>query len=84
MLDHSPPAQTIPPSQAADIAVYVASTALCLAFQGQLHPFDLNDALERGLGSVGLRPVPPHQLVLVWGLAAQVVQDPKACSELLR
>jgi hypothetical protein len=75
--------QTISASQAGEIAVLAAATTLCLAFQGQLQPSDLQEALDRGLGSVGLKPVPPHQIVLVWGLAAQLVQHPEACPKLL-
>ena len=76
--------QVIPPSQAGEIAVLAAATTLCLAFQGQLQPSDLQEALDRGLSSVGLQPVPPHQIVLVWGLATQLVQHPEACPQLLR
>jgi hypothetical protein len=80
MIDH----QAIPPSQASELAILSAATSLCLAFKGQLQPSDLQDAMDRGLASVGLKPVPPHQIVLVWGLAAQLVQDPRACPELLK
>jgi hypothetical protein len=76
--------QAIPPSQAGEIAVLAAATSLCLTFHGQLQPSDLQEALDRGLASVGLNPVPPHQIVLVWGLAAQLVQHPEACPELLK
>lgn len=76
--------QTIPPSKAGEIAVYGASLALCLAFTGQLAPSDLEPALNASLASVGLKPVPPEQLVTLWGLATLITQDPKTCPTLLR
>lgn len=78
-----PAVQLIPPQEAAQIAIVTAATALCLSFKGQLQPEDLQPAMDRGLASVGLRPVPPEQIITVWGLALDLVQDPRACPLLL-
>lgn len=83
MISYSPPPQTIPPTQAGIIAVQAAATNLCLAFEGGLHASQLQAGLDRGLASVGLKPIPPHQIVVVWGLATQLVQDLRVCPLLL-
>lgn len=83
MISYTPP-QTIPPAEAGVIAIKTAATALCLAFEGRLPPTQLQAGLNRGLNSVGLKPIPPHQIVIVWGLATQLVQDPRACPILLK
>ena len=78
-----PVPQTIPPEEAGEIAIIAASTALCAAFAGILTPEDLQPAMDRGLASVGLLPVPPHQIVSVWSIALDLVQDPRVCPKLL-
>jgi hypothetical protein len=83
MISYTPP-QAIPPAQAGEIAIQTAATGLCLAFQGHLPPSQLQAGLDRGLANLGLEPIPPHQIVVVWGLAAQLVQDPQACPLLLK
>jgi hypothetical protein len=83
MISYNPPPQTVPPTQAGIIAVQAAATSLCLAFEGNLPASQLQSGLDRGLASVGLKPVPPHQIVVVWGLATQLVQDPRVCPLLL-
>jgi len=83
MIDYIPP-QTIPPAQAGEIAIQAAATSLCLAFEGRLPASQLQAGLDRGLASVGLKPIPPHQIVVVWGLATQLVQNPRVCPLLLK
>lgn len=82
MIDYQQP-QTINPTDAGHLAIISAATSLCLALDKQLLAAELQDAMNRGLASVGLKPVPPHQIVSVWGLAVQLIQDPRACPLLL-
>jgi len=79
-----PAVQLIPPQEATQYAVLTAATSLCLAFQGRLQPAELQPAMNRGLAHLGLRPVPPHQIVAIWGMAAQVVKHPSVCPKLLK
>jgi hypothetical protein len=83
MIHYTPP-QTIPPAQAGEIAVYIAAKALCFALDGRLPTSELQAGLDRGLAAVGLRPIPPHQIMPIWKSAIQIVEDPKACPFLLK
>ena len=79
MTSYTPP----PPIQTVELAVYAAATVLCLATKHELPPSQLQAGLDRGLASVGIKPLPFHQVVPVWGLAVQLIQDPQACPILL-
>ena len=72
-----------PPAHTGELAIYAAATVLCLAFKHELPPSQLQAALDRGLASVGLQPLPHPQVVPVWGLAVQLIQNPQACPILL-
>jgi hypothetical protein len=78
------PTQTIPPEQAGKLAVYIAAKVLCFTLDGQLPASQLQTGLDHGLAAVGLKPIPPHQIMPIWKLAAHIIQDPKACPFLLK
>jgi hypothetical protein len=87
-LNYTPPpaahVQTIPPAEAGQIALTAAAHILCLGYRGAINPEDFDETLKGALKAVGLLPVPPSQLVPLWGYAAIWTQQPQACTQLLK